>query len=157
MSVAGVKSALQRARATMEKVGRHADELSEPTSAEARTALDGYIDAFERADVESLTRLLRADARLEVVPAGSWLAGNRACVPFLADEVLTRPGLYRMFPVITNGQPGVVAYRRNSATDPMAAFAVVVLDTSGGQLTGITVFTTPGLVAAFGFPEQPPD
>jgi RNA polymerase sigma-70 factor (ECF subfamily) len=152
MTVPAVKSSLQRARATLQDVAPNADKLVEPTSAKARAVLDQYIAAFENADVAGLTELLRNDARLEVVPASTWLSGLRSCIPHLAGHVLTAPGLYRMYPTIANGQPAAVAYRRLSVADDFEPFAVVVLDTDGQLLLGITVFATPQHVQLFGFP-----
>ena len=155
MTIPAVKSALQRARAKLDDVAPKADEMTEPTAAGALAVLDRYIAAFEGADIPALTELLRHDARLEVVPAGNWLSGIRACIPYLADHVLTSPGLYRMFPTVANGQPAAVAYRRESVAGDFEPFAVVVLDVDGEQLSGMTVFAVPRLVEEFGFPSAP--
>ncbi len=155
MTVPAVKSALQRARAKLHDVAPNADELAEPTAAGALAVLDRYIAAFENADIVALTELLQQDARLEVVPAGTWLSGIRACIPYLADHVLTSAGLYRMYPTMANGQPAAVTYRRQSAGHDFEPFAVVVLDTDGRHLSGTTVFASAELVEQFGFPTTP--
>ena len=71
MSVASVNSALQRARATLRSVlpERRMDwtVASEPTAAE-REVLRRYIDASERADLQSLAALLREDVRCAMPP-----------------------------------------------------------------------------------------
>jgi RNA polymerase sigma-70 factor (ECF subfamily) len=152
MTIPAVKSALQRARATLHEAAADADELAEPTSRVARELLDRYITAFQTADVAALTELLREDARLEVVPASGWLSGIRACIPHLARHVLTSPGLYRMHPAMANGQPAAVAFCRQSVEHHFEPFGVVVLDVDGRQLSGITVFASPELVRRFGFP-----
>jgi RNA polymerase sigma-70 factor (ECF subfamily) len=157
MTVPAVKSALQRARATVQEVAPNADELIEPTASDARAVLERYITAFENADIAALTELLREDARLELVPATTWLSGLQACIPHLARHVLTSPGLYRMYPTIANGQAAAVAYSRASVAQQFEPFGVVVLNTDGRQLAGITVFATPDLVHRFGFPASPVD
>ncbi|MCW2547972.1 MAG: polymerase sigma factor [Mycobacterium sp.] len=157
MTVPAVKSALQRARGTLEELALNSDALAEPTAADARAVLDRYIAAFEDADIAALTELLRSDARLEVVPSSTWLSGVRACIPHLAGHVLTSPGLYRMYPIIANGQPAAIAYRRPFLQQPFEPFAVVVLDADGQKLSGITVFAEPELVELFGFPASPSD
>jgi RNA polymerase sigma-70 factor (ECF subfamily) len=61
---ASVKSALQRARTTLAAnadVGLAAAARSEPGDATQRRLLAGYVDAFERSDIESLVALLRLD------------------------------------------------------------------------------------------------
>jgi RNA polymerase sigma-70 factor (ECF subfamily) len=74
-SVAAVKSSLQRARARMTEVAPSPDDVVEPTAPEARRLLDAYVLAFETADVEVLTAVLRADATLELLPGRAWYAG----------------------------------------------------------------------------------
>jgi RNA polymerase sigma-70 factor, ECF subfamily len=54
-----VKSALQRARTTLANVDAPAG--AEPDNDAQRRMLAGYVDAFERSDVESLVSLLRLD------------------------------------------------------------------------------------------------
>jgi RNA polymerase sigma-70 factor (ECF subfamily) len=156
MTVAAVKSALQRARGRLDEVAPTADDIVEPDSPEARTVLDRYIAAFESADVKALADLLRRDASLEVTPMSTWFSGKRTCVPFLARHVLTSPDDYRMYPTIANGQPAAVAYRRDGSDQPHVPFAVAVLRTDASHIAAITVFTDPNLVELFGFPDAPP-
>ncbi|MCU1657136.1 MAG: polymerase sigma-70 factor, family, partial [Pseudonocardiales bacterium] len=150
MSVPGVKSALQRARARLDDVAATPDDIVEPDSPEARAILDGYIAAFENADAQTLQNLLRSDASLQMTPTSTWFSGKRTCAPFLARHVLRTPGEYRMFPTIANGQPAAVAYRRNP-DDVMAFFAIAVLSTDEVHITGITVFADPVLARRFGY------
>ncbi|MCW2540947.1 MAG: polymerase sigma factor [Frankiales bacterium] len=151
-TVPAVKSALQRARATLDEVAPNAEILTEPDSAVARRILDRYMAAFERADIAALTELLRSDATLEVVPMRTWLSGNKTCVPYLARHVLTSPGLYRMYPTIANGQPAAAAYRREDISQPFTAFGVAVLSIDARHITAITTFIDASLVERFGFP-----
>ncbi|WP_055589908.1 RNA polymerase subunit sigma-70, partial [Peterkaempfera griseoplana] len=155
-SVAAVKSALQRARATLEEAAPRRELLAEPSAPEARAVLDRYMAAFESADMEGMAGLLRDDATLEVVPTGAWFRGKRACVAHLAERVLTAPGLYRMFPAAANGQPAAVVYARGGAGEAFTPFGVVVLTTDGRHITTLTTFADPGLVGRFGFPGVPP-
>ena len=157
MSVAAVKSALQRARARLDELAVRADDLAEPESSQARAVLDAYIAAFENADAGALTRLLRTDATLEVTPSRTWFAGKRTCAPFLARYVLTTPGEYCMYPTTANGQPAAVTYRRPRPGQPYAPFGVAVLRTRAAHLAGITAFTDPALVTRFGCPGRSRD
>ncbi|MDT4978967.1 MAG: polymerase sigma-70 factor, subfamily [Pseudonocardiales bacterium] len=156
LTVAAVKSGLQRARARLDEIAPIADDIVEPDSPEARAVLDRYITAFETADVHALTDLLRSDASLEMTPMSTWFSGKRTCAPFLSRHVLTSPGEYRLFSTIANGQPAAVAYRREGPDQPYAPFAISVLRTDASHITGITVFTDPSLVALFGYPDVPP-
>jgi RNA polymerase sigma-70 factor (ECF subfamily) len=156
MSVAAVKSALQRARARLDEVAPTTDELVEPDSPQARAILDRYMDAFERADVDAMNDLLRSDARLELVPSDVWFQGKTTCVGHLRARVMTEPGLYRMLPTIANRQPAAVAYYRRSLDEDFRAFALAVLTIAGDTIGAITIFADPTLVTRFGFPETPP-
>ncbi|WP_239154673.1 RNA polymerase subunit sigma-70 [Amycolatopsis sp. FDAARGOS 1241] len=154
-TVPAVKSALQRARARLDEVTPTPDAFVEPDSSAARAILNTYIAAFETADVPALTRLLRDDATLEVVPSGLSLSGKGACVPHLAAHVLTAPGLYRMFPTVANGQPAAAAYHRDHLDAPFRPFGLAVLATDATHLVAITTFLDPALVGAAGFPADP--
>ena len=69
-----VKSALQRARATMGVAGVLDDA---PTAVDPAAAglLEQYIDAFERYDVDALVGLLHDDATMSMPPFDLWLDG----------------------------------------------------------------------------------
>jgi RNA polymerase sigma-70 factor (ECF subfamily) len=148
LSVAAVKSSLQRARARLERAGVTIDDVDEPTEATARAQLDRYVAAFETADVTILQEVLRADAALELLPSGAAFRGLAACLPVLTDAVGT-PGEWRMLSVGANGQPAVAAYRRD-ADGVHRAFGIVVLTSTPSGIARITVFEGP--VAAFGAP-----
>jgi RNA polymerase sigma-70 factor (ECF subfamily) len=150
LSVAAVKSSLQRARARLDRAGVSVEDVDEPTGAAARAQLDRYVAAFESADVTVLQEVLRADAALELLPSGAAFRGMAACLPVLADAVGV-PGEWRMLPVGANGQPSVAAYRRD-AGGVHRAFGIAVLTASPTGIARITVFEGP--VAAFGHPER---
>jgi RNA polymerase sigma-70 factor (ECF subfamily) len=150
MSVPAVKSALQRARARLDKVQPDLDDIVEPDSTQVQAILDRYIAAFESADAKALGELLRRDASLEVTGTRTWFAGKATCATFLARHVLGEPGEYRMFPTLANGQPAAAAYRRD-AGGLHRPFAVAVLATDSSHITAITVFTDAQLIERFGF------
>ena len=150
MSVQAVKSALQRARARVEQVAPHADELAEPTEPEALVLLNQYVTAFEQSDLALLERALRTDAVLEMTSSGTWFAGKLNCLRFIR-RFLGSPGVYQMLPTLANGQPAVAAYRRNE-DGVHHAFALVVLTTTSTGIARITLFNEPRLFAMFGFP-----
>ncbi|MET1005548.1 MAG: RNA polymerase subunit sigma-70, partial [Propionibacteriaceae bacterium] len=62
MSTAAVKSSLQRARARLAQESLDVHDVVEPTSPEAQRMLAVYVEAFETANIEALTALLRSDA-----------------------------------------------------------------------------------------------
>ncbi|TDP89905.1 RNA polymerase subunit sigma-70 [Labedaea rhizosphaerae] len=147
VSVAAVKSSLQRARANLDAAPADAEP---PAEAEQRVLLQEYIAAFENADAAAFERLLRADAALEFPPAATWFAGRRRCVPCLA-RTATTPGEWRMFPTTANGQPAAVSYRRGE-DGVLHAYGVAVLTIVPGGIARITAFGDPGLVRRFAMP-----
>jgi RNA polymerase sigma-70 factor (ECF subfamily) len=142
-SVAGVNSALQRARAHLRGLALVADDLTEP--AELRDLLDRYIAAFELADVDRLVDLVRADVELEMPPVPTWFTGRDAVLRFLASRVLRRPGAWRLTPITANGQPGAIAYERH-ADGSYRPHGIEVLTLAGGRIARITAFNDARLV-----------
>jgi RNA polymerase sigma-70 factor (ECF subfamily) len=152
MSVAAVKSALQRARARLDEMAPSADRsvvaLTEP---EQRRLLASYISAFEPADPVALEALLREDATLEAPPLRTWYAGIRTCLPYMATHVMGSMQHWRMFPTRANGQPAVAAYSR-APDQGYQPYGIVVLTADAQGIAAITSFGDPDLVTAFGFP-----
>jgi len=150
ISVAAVKSALQRARGRMRDVAPSADEVVEPTEPRARELLDSYMAAFETADTALLEEVLRHDAALEMIGSRTWFAGRATCLPYLAG-VVGVPGDWRMVAIAANGQPAAAAYRRDE-DGVLRAFGIAALDATVSGIARIAVFGDPGLVTLFGLP-----
>ena len=153
ISVAAVKSALQRARARMQDIAPSVDDVIEPTEPRARELLEQYMTAFENADTALLEQALRHDAALEMVGSRTWFAGRATCLPYLAG-VVGAPGDWRMVTIAANGQPAVAAYRRDE-DGVLRAFGVAVLDVTAAGIARIVVFGDAGLVTLFGLPLIP--
>jgi RNA polymerase sigma-70 factor, ECF subfamily len=143
ISVAAVKSALQRARATITDAAPTPDEITDPTEPRARELLRQYIAAFENADTALLEAALRRDAALEMVGSRTWFAGRTTCVPYISTQVFGSPGDWRMVATSANGQPAAAAYHRGEP------FGVAVLTITQTGITRIVVFGDPGLVPLF--------
>src|SRR5580692_11319739 len=149
-TTASVKSALQRARARLREVSPAADQVSEPTQAQARALLDQYIKAFENADATALERLLLEDATLEATPLRTWFAGRKTCIAFLRDQLLGLPGDWRMLATSANGQPAAAAFTRDQHGN-YQPYGICVLTVTGEGIHRISSFGDPGLVTVFGF------
>jgi RNA polymerase sigma-70 factor (ECF subfamily) len=148
LSVAAVKSLLQRARARLAEVDPGTEQVGEPDDPEVAALLAGYIAAFENADGDIMERVLRRDAALEPVGTTTWFAGRSTCLPYLRT-VLGAPGDWRMVPTVVNGQPAAAAYLRGP-DGTYRAFGVAVLTTADGGIARITVFGDPALVGRCG-------
>jgi RNA polymerase sigma-70 factor, ECF subfamily len=116
-----------------------------------RRLLDRYAAAFENADGVALTRLLRADAVLEMPPSPTWFAGRDQIAAFLAARVLGQPGDFTMVRVAANGQPGFAAYLRDR-DGRYRAHAVQVLTVDATGIARVVSFNQPELFAMFGLP-----
>ncbi|WP_371402835.1 RNA polymerase subunit sigma-70 [Kribbella sp. NBC_00662] len=140
-TTAAVKSALQRARSTLDDL--EPDDLLEPTDQRARALLDGYITAFERSDADLLEQVLRADATLEATPFRDWRAGKTRCIHLLKTHVFGAPGDWRLIPTTANGQPAAVVHHHGQAS------GIVVLTATTTGISKVVEFQDPALVVAF--------
>ena len=155
MSVIAVNSALRRARDGLRQAGVGEDDVREPADAGTRAIVDKYAAAFENADVAALTRLLAADAVLEMPPTPTWFAGREAVARFFGTRVLGAPGDFTLTATGANGQPAFAAYRRGG-DGGYHAHAIVVLEVRGAALARIVSFLDPGLFPVFGLPPMTP-
>ena len=151
LSVAAVKSALQRARATLrERLPERRAEwpLADSTRAE-RTLLARWVDALERNDTAALGRLLRADVRVSFPPAPLWYDGRDAFLE--ATRRHAAVGEYRFVPTGASLQPAVAIYLRRPGDSAFRALALEVLRVHDGRIAELTDFP-PHLFGAFGLP-----
>jgi RNA polymerase sigma-70 factor (ECF subfamily) len=146
-----VNSSLLRARAQIREAAPEEDDLAEPAHPVRRQLLDHYITAFEEADVNGLVRLLHEDAVLEMPPNQGWFAGREPVVRFLAANVISRCGPFRLIPVAANGQPAVAAYMRGEDGVPHA-HAIQVLTVRSARISRIVSFNDASLFPLFGLP-----
>jgi RNA polymerase sigma-70 factor (ECF subfamily) len=151
-SVAGINSALQRARATLEaaprKAGTPVTELSEAD----RELLVRYVKAFEAYDIEALTKLIHEDATQSMPPFDLWLSGR--------DDIFTwwlGPGIgcegSRVIPTVSaNGSPAFGQYKPDGKGG-YEPWALQVLEIRDGGIGELTFFLdTARLFPLFGLP-----
>jgi RNA polymerase sigma-70 factor (ECF subfamily) len=151
-SVASVNSALQRARATLEKAEiREPSELDDQT----RALLDRYVSAFEDYDIDRLTELLHEDAIQSMPPISLWLEGR--------DDIFTwwlGPGIgckgSKLVPVgLVNGMPAWAQYKPDPEAGGHQPWALIVPEVSEDRIVELTFFLdTARLFPLFGLPEH---
>lgn len=112
ITVAAVNSSLQRARARLKEADLEQEHLSEPPYGEQRAWVDRYMEAFERADVEGLKKLLAGDVVMEMPPLLNWFTGPGNYGVFMEWVFEANGTDWRLVPVAANGQPGFAAYNR---------------------------------------------
>lgn len=153
-SVAAVDSALQRARASLQRRApddRH-DWAPKPSTEQEDRLVERYIAAHEDADPDRLVQLLADGARFTMPPRAVWFEGRDAvAAEFRRGWGDDRIGDWRLVPTRANGQPAAAAYLRASADHTYRSFGFVVLGVSRDSISEITIFATPQLFAAFGF------
>jgi len=150
-TVAGVNSALQRARATLRKFqqSRPPEAAISAPSEQERALVQRYMDAHEQANPRAVIAVLREDARLTILPAGLCWDGRDEITPDY-EEGMGLLGDWRCVPVRANRHPAVAHYLRRWGESQYRAFSLVVLGIQDAAITEITTFAEPGLFAAFG-------
>ena len=147
-TVAGVNSALQRARATMGTV-------TEATPAEQvdRDLLARYVTAFEAYDIPSLVRLLHEDASISMPPFPMWLKGIEDLTAWYLGYGIGCKGS-RLVATTANGLPAFGQYRVDPAGGH-APWSLQVLEVSGGRVAHVHHFLdTEALFPRFGLPDH---
>jgi RNA polymerase sigma-70 factor (ECF subfamily) len=154
-TVHSVNSALQRARHTAsERVPEQSQHATLRTLGDERAhrLVATYIDAFERADIDSLVALLTEDIAWTMPPLRTWYRGLDAVIPLLEEYPLTER--WRHLPVRANGQLAVGCYLWNAERSCYRAAVIDVLTLRGDRIAEVTAFIAPRLFARFGLPEQ---
>ncbi|MEU5308236.1 RNA polymerase subunit sigma-70 [Streptomyces sp. NPDC021562] len=153
-TVAGVNSALQRARAALAGAGGP-DVVREPDDPGVRAVVQRYVRAFEAADVPALVRLLAEDAVLEMPPVALWYRGSTDYGRFLQRVFRTRGTGWAVRELSANGQPALAAY----APEPGGGHrlhTLQVLTVTGGLVAHNVVFADPGVFDVFELPRHIP-
>jgi RNA polymerase sigma-70 factor (ECF subfamily) len=157
-SVASVNSALQRARAALERErgnGRLATDRTIPPDAVAERILRRFLRAWEAVDIDGLVALLKEDAVLTMPPFPMRFVGAKGIGEFLSrvpaggalDQI-------RLVPTRANDQPAVAAYMLASEEGIFRAYGIMVLTLDADRIAEITGFSEPPLFAAFDMPDQ---
>ena len=165
ISVSAVKSALHRARVTLEKYARSDEQKKgEGLSADAATQalLERYVRAWESEDIEGLVALMKEDATFTMPPLPSWYRGREAIRVLLIQRIFAGETQKRWSFSLTgaNGCPALAMYRAVGSGGPSQAFGIQVLtletSASGVLISDATIFLDPLLFPSFGFPQDLP-
>lgn len=160
-SVSAVKSALHRARETVNGSQRANHEGAAPhviDSARQRQ-LAAYVQAWETANVEGLLALLREDVTFSMPPIPAWYQG-RATVGGLVSKTVfagSARGRWRLLPTRANGQLAFGLYRRDEGQGCYSGYGIQVLTFGAdGLIADMITFRVPALVPRFRLPERFP-
>jgi RNA polymerase sigma-70 factor (ECF subfamily) len=147
-SVPSVNSALQRARQSV------ADRVPSREHSPATVAgaddgvVAGFVDAFERGDVDALVRLLSEDVRFTMPPLPAWFDGRDDVAGFFARRVFATP--WRATLLEVNGQPALACYQEVEGVLRLSALNVLTVE--DGRITWIASFLEPSVLARLGVP-----
>jgi RNA polymerase sigma-70 factor (ECF subfamily) len=154
-SVAGINSALQRARATLDETGAATSDAVPEMDAEQRQLLARYVEAFQAYDMDLLTAVIREDAIQSMPPFDLWLEGR--------DDIFTwffGPGIgckgSRLIPVESaNGLPAFGQYKPSETGEGYEPWALNVVRMGEGGVKELTFFlSTDRLFPLFGLPPR---
>ncbi|GAA4603037.1 RNA polymerase subunit sigma-70 [Actinoallomurus liliacearum] len=153
-SVAAANSALQRARATMQRQlpARRTEWSTGGLSGAERALLDRFIDAHERCDAAAAIAIAAEDVRVTMPPYPYRYEGLAALTPLLERAFgEDRDGDWRLVPTSANRMPTAASYLRRPGDSEFRAFKFDVLRVEDDRIKEITTFG-PELFPRFGLP-----
>jgi RNA polymerase sigma-70 factor (ECF subfamily) len=137
-STASVNSALQRARATLERERPARSQqatLRALGDARSRELVAAFADAWNRADVAAIVAMLSEDATFTMPPLPTWFRGRADIAAFLSGRVFRSP--WRFEVTSASGQPALAGYRR----EELRALTVLTFDDE--RIAALTAFLGP--------------
>jgi RNA polymerase sigma-70 factor (ECF subfamily) len=154
---AAVYSALQRAHAAVD--GRLPERSQQATlhsldDRELREVVDGFVDAWERDDVDALAAMLTEDAVIAMPPMPTWFSGREAVGAFLRGWPLSGRMRWHLVPTRANGQLAFGAYRWDAERKGALFHSITLLTLEGRRIKDITAFLTPEIFERFGLPAE---
>lgn len=151
-TTAGVNSALQRARAQIDRAAPSEDAVQEPVRPDQRELLDRYMSAFERYDMAALKELFTQDAVWEMPPFVGWYQGPDAIRTLIENNCPAKgPGDMKLISTVSNGQPAFAMYMRD-ADGSYPAFQLQVVSLGPSGIGHVTAFFDTSLFEKFGLP-----
>jgi RNA polymerase sigma-70 factor (ECF subfamily) len=152
-----VYSALQRAH---KSVDEHLPDQSQQATLRAlgdrrlRELVDGFVAAWERADVGAVVAMLAEDAALTMPPRPSWFRGRDSVGVFLERWPLTGDQEWRLLPATANGQLAFGEYVLDEQAGRFVPHALMVVTLRGEQIGELTAFLDVEDFGRFGLPDE---
>jgi RNA polymerase sigma-70 factor, ECF subfamily len=150
-TTAAVNSALQRARQTVDKklpAQSQQATLRAVGDERLRELVEGYTEALQQGDVDSMVTMLTEDAAWSMPPLPGWYRGHEAVAAFLTDYPMRER--WRHVPTRANGQLAVGCYMWNEERESYVAAVLDVLTLRGGRIAEVTGFVSPWVFKRFG-------
>ncbi len=164
-TVPAVNSALQRARKAVDE--KLPDQSQQETARSLgddglREVVDGYVDAWQRGDVDAVVARLTEDVAFAMPPLASWFSGHQGLRIFLAGWPLSGSWRWKYIRTHANGQPALGFYSWDEGAGRYLPFALNVLTLRGDRISDVTCFVTRSIAptdreAYERWPDQPED
>jgi RNA polymerase sigma-70 factor (ECF subfamily) len=155
-SIAAVNSALQRARAGLERARAvSAPSHRPPPGEEERALVARFVDAWNAVDIDGLVSLLTRDAVMTMPPEPMFVRGAEEIGAFFASVPAEgRLEEIRLVPTTANRQPALAAYVLDRADGTHRAYGLMVLSLDGDSIDGIVGFADASIFDHLGLPPE---
>ena len=155
-SVAAVNSALQRARAGLERARSLGAPAHVPERGTDEQALLGrFMAAWDAVDINAIVSLLARDAMMAMPPEPFYVRGAPQVGAFFATVPLGgRLDEIRLVPTAANRQPALAAYVPVPGGDGLDPYGIMVFALEGDTVAGIVGFADPSNFERFGLPSR---
>jgi RNA polymerase sigma-70 factor (TIGR02960 family) len=151
-SVESVKSALKRARASLQQRGLASDVPPPASGSSSEDALVArFVRAWESADLDALVALLTDDVVMSMPPMPFEYEGREVVARFSAS-IFDAGRRFDLIPTRANGQPAFGAYLR-APHGISHGIGLYVLTLSGDRICALTRFEK-GVLPTFGLPRS---
>jgi RNA polymerase sigma-70 factor (ECF subfamily) len=155
-TVESVKSALKRARATLETELPERLAAPTPNSPEEQALLSRFVEAFLADDVERIVALVTEHAWFRMPPATLEYQGPAPIASFLSALNSWRAEQApRVIPTRANGQPAFGVYRVGALDGGVTPIGLLLLSLRGERIGALTWFVGPGYLEQAGLPLDP--
>ncbi|MBO0767911.1 MAG: RNA polymerase subunit sigma-70 [Solirubrobacterales bacterium] len=164
-TVASVTSALQRARvAVAERVPERSQQATLAALGQDGLAqlVERWVSAWERSDVDAMTKMLVADASFAMPPLATWYRGREQIGTWARSTSMSGAWDWRGVFTHANAQPALGFYSWDADAGAYLPFALNVLTLAGEQVADVTAFIVraaeaPEPEAYVNFPREPFD
>lgn len=150
-SVAAVNSALQRARATLDRANLQSDKLKDADAEASRQLLDRYVDAFERYDVDELVKLFHEDGSMSMPPFVMWVRGHKDLAAFYQTTRSHCLGS-RLLPIRVNHTDAFAQYAPSPSDGVFIPWGIHVPEIRDQQISHVHIFIDSALYPRLGLP-----
>ena len=151
-------SALQRAHTSVEqRLPAQSQQATLRALGDKRLSelVGGYVDAWERGDIETVVAMLAQDARITMPPIPTWYRGRDAVRAFLAERVLRGERPRRLLAgARERSRRRSVSNVWDAESERLLAHGITVLTLKGVRIEEITAFLMPEAFARFGLPSE---